>query len=494
MRGVIAVSLFSVAIGVSACGDRITSKATDERLNDLLVNGVDTDRQTKNNERLEKILSKDNSVGALQEDFSGQAAGGGTATLNALIGSAFERNTRIGRQAQAINLADAERLNAVFGYLPQVNITIGQDEVSQEVISTDNAVFELGEADFPVSTETLRIDQPLIDLSRIFGIQLARNAQTIAEVEYIRSVRDVAFDVFDAYVVALQSDTRRESLASRQRMVARQVTAARNLEATGLSDSIDLSSFGSEQAKTAADESLENSRYKRALSDLAFLSGRVVEGIDASSVSNGVLATRNAVSEDAAVEAGLFNNPLVIASALRVVGSEIEKRQALATDFSPVLSAYAALENDDREASRFGGGSETSDTTVGVRLRIPLFNGQGQGISSNPARVTVRASALEYYNTRRELETEIRATHARLQELNTSISQSSRAVNLAQRALSSERRRVDAGESVELAVASRQLRLNSVQEQRDFLRYEQIRAWGRLQYLMGVDLSKQLTR
>ena len=207
--------LVVAVFGLTGC-ERATTKASDERLGGLLADGLDAKVEDRATKRLQGALGRDNAVGALANDFATINASSGSLQLQALLASTLERNTRIGAAAQQINRADAERLNAIFGYLPQINVTYGHDQLMQEVVATDNAVFELGEAKYPVTTIQARIDQPIIDLSRIFGIQHASNARSLAEVEYIRVVRDVVYEVFDAYLVASQARTRAASL--RQRM------------------------------------------------------------------------------------------------------------------------------------------------------------------------------------------------------------------------------------------------------------------------------------
>lgn len=476
--------------GLVGC-ESVTTKASGDRLTGLLSQGLDDKVEGRAAKRLQSTLGRDNAVGALANDFAAIDAGSGSLQLQALLVSTLERNTRIGAAAQQINRADAERLNAIFGYLPQINVTYGQDQLTQEVISTDNAVFELGEAEYPITTIQARIDQPIIDLSRIFGIQHASNARTLAEVEYIRVVRDVVYEVFDAYLVASQARTRAASLRKRMGLLGRQINSQDALNDSGLGDVIEVSSLRSERSSIASEEALEAARYAESLGDLALLSGANVSEIANLRFPKGVAGAERRIKVQDAVDTGLEQNPVVMSAALSVVGAELERRQALASDFAPVLAAYALLERTDREGSRFGGGSLTQDTTVGLRLTIPIFNGRGQGYDTLPAAVGVRSGTLDYYARRRQVETEIRATHARLGQLTRAVSQAGNAARQSARALGSERDRLATGQSADLAVAARALRLSIARERTAFYQTEYLRTWARLQYLMGADLTKQ---
>lgn len=490
VKSVRALCLLTTMSGLVAC-ESVTTRATDERLTNLLSDGLDEAAAERAAKRLSATLERDNATGALADRYASDPAFTGTATLASLLSSALERNTRIGTAAQRINQADAERLNAIFGYLPQVNITVSNDQINQKVIETDNAVFALGQARYPVTTLTARIDQPILDLSRIFGIQHATNARSISEVEYIRTVRDVAYEVFDAYLVANQARARSKSLRQRMALLGRQIGAQTALNESGLGDVIEVSSLRAERNTMASEEALEASRYIDTLGDLAGLTGMSVSQIETLRFPQGIARSENRLSAAKAVAIGLEQNPLIMSAALSVVGAELDRRRALATDFAPVLAAYAMLERQDRGDSRFGGGSVTEDTTVGVRLTIPIFNGRGRGYDTLPATVGVRREALDYHARRREVETEIRAAHARLSELTRAMGQAGNAAREAARAVGSERDRLATGQSAELAVAARELRLSTARERAAFYQIEYIRSWARLQYLMGADLTQQ---
>jgi len=235
-----------------------TTKATDERLSELRTNGLAADKETKLETRLGKTLNKDNGTGALSKEFAGlDATGAGAVSLSQLTNLALERNTRIGRAGQNINREDALRLNSILGYLPQVTVSYQADQIQSEVKETDNAVFQLGKAEYPASKLSVRVTQPIFDLSRIFGIQHAANARSKAEVDYIKTVRDVTYEVMDAYLVAVQASTRAESLRQRQSLVARQMSAQNVLTQEGLDVGASVSSLRSERSSVAAEEALE---------------------------------------------------------------------------------------------------------------------------------------------------------------------------------------------------------------------------------------------
>ena len=486
-----ALTLISVGMLVLGCADSQTNRATPERLNGLLTQGPDAERLALANERLAAALGRENATGQLADSFESDPADGGDAqSLNTLFAFALERNADIGQAAQAINRADVARMNAIYGYLPQVSASATYAELQQEVIQSDNEVFAQGTANYPVTTFGVELTQPIFNLSRIFNIQLQNTARTVAEVEYIAAVQRVTFETFDTYVTAAQSEARIQRLRERMRLIGQQITSEATLTDIGLGTDTLRNSYAAERAALASEEAIEATRLASALADLSFLTGTTVTDVASISVPSAILRSERRSSVANGISAAEAQNPALLATAIGVVEADLSRKQAIAADFAPVLDAFARYEDETREGSRFGGGSQTADTTVGVRLTIPIFNANGQGYQSALESVDLRSAALEYFAIRRQLRSQISSTYQRMTELSTAIAQSSTSVSRAATNVRIERERVESGESVELAVISRRLTESSARETLEFQRLEYLKAWGRFQYLTGASLGE----
>ncbi len=462
-----------------------SAQVAPERLDTLLNEGVDPALVERTETRLNRAMRR-NPDG--ETTFAALNAPAGAMPPGLLVQTALERNSRIAAAAAGIAQADAERMNAIFGYLPQVTVGGTYDIVDQEVLQSDNVVFQSGRTRYPVMRLTARINQPIVDASRIFAITYASSARSRAEVEYLATVRAVVYEVLDAYVVAAQSEARARALRQRMSILNRQINAQAVLHDQGLGMPSEPLSLRSERASIASEEALEMARYAEALSSLAMLTGTTITQIAPVTTPSAAIAHARNLNADELVARGLRENPIIMAAALSVVGAENQRRQALASDFGPVINAYALLEREDREASRFGGGSLTQDMTFGAQLTVPLFNARGLGYESRVAGARLQRQTLDYHGLRRQLETDIRTTHERMRQLATAVSQSSSAVGQAGAAARSERTRAEAGESSDFAVAARDLRRSQAAERQAFYQAEYLRAWLRMQYLTGVDL------
>lgn len=479
-------------LALSACGEGMTSRATDDRLAELLADGVDPTRLERIEARAARAQERNSSVGDLLADFGADAPPEGSADLTELLAFAQARNTTIGRAAQGINRADAERLNAIFGYLPQISASATLAQNQQEVIESDNAVFQLGVANYPSLDASVELAQPLFDLSRIYSIQLANTARTAAEVGYVATVQDVMYEVFDTYVAAVQARNRVSSLTQQRVLINAQVNAETARESAGESGRAAVSALRVEVSSIGLDLAQETLRYERLLADLSRLTGVAVTGVDSPRAPLGMFGTERRVSVEQAIASAAENNPRLLEALVGVAEGDIRRRQAIAADFSPVLTAFARYVYEDRDASRFGGGSVSADTVLGVRLVVPIFNAQGDGMENLTARIDFRDAYIQYLATQREIATEISSTHRRLTATAASLGEAQASLRGLNAIVASERALVTAGESQEYLVAALRAQALEGQERVAFYQLEYLRAWAQFEYLSGLNLADRL--
>ncbi len=460
----------------------------------LLANGVDADRLARADDRAGRAFDRRDADG-LAEDFAPDTAPpAGDADITQLLAFAQTRNTTIGRAAQQINRADAERLNAIYGYLPQISASATYAQNQQEVIESDNAVFQLGRADYPSIDASVELAQPIFDLSRIYGIQLANTARTASEVAYIATVQDVMFEVFDTYLQAVQARNTVTVLGQQRALLQSQISAESARESAGVSGRAAVNALRVEVADLGLDLAQATLRYEGLLGDLSRLTGVQVSGVSSPRAPSGVFGTERRVSVDQAIASAGDNNPRLLEALVEVAEGDIRRRQAIAADFSPVLTAFARYVYEDRDASRFGGGSVSADTVYGVRLVVPIFNARGEGRENLTARVDFRDALIQYQSVQRELATDIANTHQRMTASAASLGSAQSSLGNLNAIVASERTLVNAGESEEYLVASLRAQALGAQERVNFYQIEYLRAWARFEYLSGLNLADRLAR
>nr|WP_321455778.1 TolC family protein [uncultured Cohaesibacter sp.] len=463
--------------------------ASDVKLAKLRAQGVSASVEQSIQQRAEKALSST----AIKRKIKRQAElqnkdAERTLTLEDLLKSTLERNTAIASAANNIDRSSAQHMNSILGYLPQISAAYTYEYLDEKVVSSDNAVYQLGEAKYPVKTGSVTIEQPLWDLSRIYAIRYADTTSRKSEVDYLAAIAEASHKVFGTYLVAVQSKLRMQSLQKRQRFINRQITGQFVLDTNGLGDEGALASLRGNKADLHAEETLEAATFEQALAELARLSGTVVSDVQDIKFPKGFEGIEDGLDLDEAVADALRHNPRMLSSALQVTAAEQRYRQAVASDFSPVLSGYLTFEDENRTASRFGGGSHTQDATLGVKLSVPIFNASGSGYSNAVLVQDAESAAIDHHALARELETQLRATYARMRALTKSLRSLNHVVVQNDRAYRNERNKLNNGQSVDLAVATRELSLNKAIERRNYYQIEYLKSWGQLQYLLGKNL------
>ena len=147
--------------------------------------------------------------------------------------------------------------------------------------------------------------------------------------------------------------------------------------------------------------------------------------------------------------------------------------------------------DEEREDSRFGGGSITADTITGVRLVVPIFNARGEGYQSIETRVDFKDSLIQYLNQRRQVEADIAATHQRMIDLSSASGRAQSAVRSNRALVTQEQNLEEAGDSQPYLVAALQSRALGAQAQSVDLQLEYLRAWARFAYLTGQNLGRR---
>lgn len=473
---------------LGAC-DGTSNRATPERLNSLADNGVDPARLAKLMDSFDGALARDNSISELNDRFGGELIDDpNNADLQALLQIALNRNADIGRAAQGINSADAQRLNAIFGYLPQLTLGYNQTTMDQSVVESDNAVFQEGTASYPVTTMTMQLRQPILDLERLFNIRAATAYRTRAEVEYLAVVQETIYRTIVAYIDIVQLQDRLRYLRRRIGLINEQIITEVNRTESGLSDDRTTRSLNAEKLRLTADIALAQSDYARGLSMLASITGASVMGVRTIGLPASVRGTERRLSAEAALATAVENNPDLIQLAVGVVEDDLRRKQAIAADFSPVIEAIIAMENEDRTASRFGGGSVTEDMSIGIQLTVPLFNRGGSGYQTLTSNVNLRNAIIDYHVVRRQLDTDITAALAELSQIASALRSIDEAIAEVDRNIDTEVALVQSGEAAPIQVALHRASKIRFEGEKSHAQMQYLKAWVRLRFLMG-DLS-----
>lgn len=426
---------------------------------------------------------------ALKEEpasFATKDARGGGFTLDDAVQAALAQDIEIARAAEQLTKAEVAETNAALGYFPRVSGVGELLFVSQDVINTDNAVFQEGNAEFSVLTGTVEATQPLIDISRLLAIRVAEVETQASELAYISATQRSVFNAISSYLTALEAQTQMRSVTKRLALLNEQRDAEQRLIDSGFATDTARELVEVEIGRNEIEQLEYQTTLAASLKELGTLIGQPIATLEPVTLS---VASRENVGRDnpdAYVSAALRSNPEMQRLRLVSLAERKEFERQLAEDFAPRLEGFARAEYEDREASRFGGGSETFDATVGLRLTVPIFNASGQGYRSFEARSDARLAILNEANLHRALDVEVRALANELDAYRRLIVKSEGAFNSANKLLASAKRRVASGQAVPIEVLRQQLQVERAREWVERSRYSFIRSWARLSFLTGA--------
>ncbi|MEM7190617.1 MAG: TolC family protein, partial [Pseudomonadota bacterium] len=406
-------------------------------------------------------------------------------SFDAAIQAAMVNSIEAALANEALNKAEIEAVNAIFGYLPRITATGEFSRVKQDVLQSDNAVFQTGVAEFNVITGRLEVTQPLLDFSSLLAVRVADTAEKAAERGYVAAVQTAAFDAATAYLLALEAKAKLVSVSNRADLLAQQVAVEDNLIEFGLSTPATRQLLEVQIGQTEVERLQYQEEHHAAIVALGTLIGQSVGDLVDMRAGGAMLETAGLHDAQDLVIKALRDNPEMQQRRLATLQQRSELRRQFAADFAPTVNLFGSLDYEDRGASRFGGGSETFDQTAGVRVQVPLFNANGTGYQSFEEQSDLRAAVLSETQLRRELDIEVRSLDYRLKSLRGLIGKANRAVAAAGDLLSSARRSVDAGVATELLVLRHKIQQENALEWQARSNYVFLRNLARLAFLTG---------
>lgn len=408
-------------------------------------------------------------------------------SLPGLIRLTLNHNGEIARAAETVSGADIAAINAVFAYMPRLSAFGEYSRVFQEVIDSDNEVFQKGSADFPVLNLQAELRQPVIDFARLFSIRRADTGRSVARATYLGVVQAVIFEVVNTYVNALDNKLRLASVEARMALLRDQIVAEERLLELGRSVPAARQLLEIELGSAALERTEYAENMVIALGELSRLTGRAVRDVADFDLPPEVWEHAGEGPLEPYLVAALRDNPLVKQRRIETLERRQLYQESLLGDFSPSLEAFARQEYEDRDASRFGGGSRTLDHTIGLQLTVPLFNARGEGYRSREQLSGLRQSVIAEAQLRRELEGEIPSLLNRLATQRESMRQAEAAVAAAGQLVEAAKAGVRAGVSPKFAVNMQELQLERAREWATRTRFTFVRSWVRLAYLTGSD-------
>ncbi len=302
---------------------------------------------------------------------------------------------------------DERYYQARSALLPQVSLNASRSEITQDIVSSDNEVFDSGSTSYPTTVYGVSIEQSLYDYSRWAAFSQAKQEiqQAASELEAAR--QDLYLRVAERYFTALALHENLSFLRAEKQQVGTNLEQVRARHEDGLAREIDLLDAEARFLQVEARELDVENRLRDALNALEEVTGVLPSRLRL--VNDDLQLERpQPDSPEAWTELALQRNPRLQAASL-AVDVAMQSVKVRRGGHFPTLDLSLNYENDDTEGSLFGGGSQVETQTIRLGLNIPVYSGGMVSSQVREGEQLIEAGRARQEQVRRELERGVRA-------------------------------------------------------------------------------------
>lgn len=296
-------------------------------------------------------------------------------------------------------------------YRPVLSGSVEVGKVGQEIKSSDNFLFQVGDSDYFKNAFSISLVQPVYQPEVLDRIPQARAELKQAVSKLAASEQDLIFRLAQAHFNMLAMQDNLDFATSERMAIWQQLQESEQRLGSGLGTLTDVHEARARFALAQAEEIDAQNGLEESRQALAEITGEVPVNLKSLGETFPIVEP-DRPDVDAWVEAALFQNPTImtVQAAVEIAEREIKRQKAA---YKPRLDFVASWDDRDSGGSELGGGGgyaiETTD--VSLRLAVPIFD---SGRTSAVARATVlrhQIALQELEQTNRRLERETRVAY-----------------------------------------------------------------------------------
>lgn len=302
---------------------------------------------------------------------------------------------------------EALRDQAFAGFLPSVRFEAESVDTRQRIISSENPIFGPGTTDFPTSSRTLSLVQPLFRKDVIDRFEQAKASVQQASYTLLAAEQDLMLRTASAYLQVLAAQDALAFAAAEREALGRSLDLAREKLKSGLGTITVLHDATARHALAQAREIESRNKLgdaRQALQEIIGAEPRQLQALRAELP----LVLPEPASLEAWLQAAREGN-LALRSrgaALEVAALEIDRQKAA---HYPSLNMVFTQNRKDSGSTLFGGGSNVDTRELSLRLSVPLFEGGAVMAATKEASFKHLKAREELEQERRGLERQTRA-------------------------------------------------------------------------------------
>lgn len=382
------------------------------------------------------------------------------------IATAPEGNTRVELAREAIAQADARRLQARAALLPNLDGTIGYQDATRNLRAfgiqfpaIPGIAFSSFAGPFGIFDARSAVTQSVFDLASIRRYQTAKSGVETAKQERESARHQVTDQVARAYLAALRAEAHLETAKANLDLAQRILRLAQSQKDAGTGTGIEVTraevQIANERQRLQV---AENDRNRAHLQLLRALDMRLDTRLQLTDrLGYHVLEP---VSYDQALKIAVDNRPDYRSQQRREASVKLQY-SSVKSERLPSVAAFADYGSigpaiNDSRATR----------TVGVSLRVPVFDGGRRDARRAEAASQLRAEEIRTRDVRQQLELELRLAFDSLTSAESQVATAEEGLRLAQKEFEQAERRYKAGVTTSVEVTDAQTRMVRAQENR----------------------------
>ncbi len=291
------------------------------------------------------------------------------------------------------------------GLLPNINIEGNYGRVNQNVVDSENAVYQQGRARWGENGYALTLTQPLFDLAAYQKWRQAQESERKEVASFAYAQQDLMLRTATAYLSILAAQDQIDLTAAERETTQKQMELVRVRYQSGQVTQVNVSEV---QARLDVQEanyllvSNEHADKQQALQEIIGYGDLALVPVR----KNLTLNLPEPNNPDAWLQKSLEQNWSIRAAAasVAVAEKEVSVQQA---GYYPNVNVKASSGRNDTGGSLFGGGSTIDDTRVSLNVNIPIFQGGYTYGMSHAAASRLNSAQTQLSLTRRKVQRQV---------------------------------------------------------------------------------------
>ncbi|CUJ32234.1 TolC family outer membrane protein [Achromobacter kerstersii] len=326
-------------------------------------------------------------------------------TLDQVYMMALQNDPQLQGAYQELQAVGYGVTSARAGLLPSVTGEVNRSRVKQNVVDSENAVYQTGRANWAENGWALTLNQPIFELGAYHKWRQAQDAERKEVASYAYAQQDLMLRTATAYLSVLAAQDQVELTEAERRTTQKQMELVQARYHSGQETRVGLSEVQARLDIQDANTLLARNDYLDKQQAIQEIIG--YGNLKLRPVRKDLPMTLPAPNDAQAwLRTALDQNWSIRAASAGVAVAEKEVAVQKA-GYYPSVNLRASTGRNETGGSLFGGGSTVADTRFTVNLSVPIFQGGYTYGMSHAAASRLSAASSDLSLTRRKVQRQV---------------------------------------------------------------------------------------